>query len=107
MRVRSSLHKVCKDCKIVKRGRNVYVICSANSRHKQRQGFATLASSAAAVPVGSTAAMAALPVATAALSAVTMRSLALGNTGGIITSLGLPVWASRPAVSSAEDDEGL
>lgn len=43
MKIRGSLRKICVDCKIVKRGRKNYVICSANARHKQRQGFSTLA----------------------------------------------------------------
>ena len=38
MKVRSSIKRICEKCKIVRRrGRN-YVICSANPRHKQRQG---------------------------------------------------------------------
>jgi ribosomal protein L36 len=43
MKVRSSLRKICEQCKTVKRGRKNFVICKANPRHKQRQGFATLA----------------------------------------------------------------
>lgn len=38
MKVQASIKKRCKDCKIVKRGKKVYVICSSNPRHKQRQG---------------------------------------------------------------------
>ncbi|MCX6705494.1 MAG: 50S ribosomal protein L36 [Candidatus Woesebacteria bacterium] len=37
MQVISSLQKRCKDCKFVKRGGVMYVICK-NSKHKQRQG---------------------------------------------------------------------
>ena len=37
MKVRSSVKKICKDCKIVRRKGRVYVICK-NPKHKQRQG---------------------------------------------------------------------
>ncbi|MBZ9571833.1 50S ribosomal protein L36 [Patescibacteria group bacterium] len=37
MKVRPSVKKICKKCKIVRRKRRVYVICS-NPKHKQRQG---------------------------------------------------------------------
>ncbi len=37
MKVRPSVKKICKNCKIVRRKRVVYVIC-AETRHKQRQG---------------------------------------------------------------------
>ena len=37
MKVRASVKKICKNCKIVRRRRVVYVIC-AEARHKQRQG---------------------------------------------------------------------
>lgn len=53
MKVRSSLKKMCEKCKVVKRGRKVMVVCSSNPRHKQRQGFSTLAAAAStySVPV--------------------------------------------------------
>jgi large subunit ribosomal protein L36 len=38
MKVRSSVKKLCKDCKIIKRHGVIRVICSSNPRHKQRQG---------------------------------------------------------------------
>jgi large subunit ribosomal protein L36 len=38
MKVRASVKRVCEQCKIVRRKGRVYVICSANPRHKQRQG---------------------------------------------------------------------
>ncbi len=38
MRVRASVKKVCRDCKIVKRKGVVRVICTTEPRHKQRQG---------------------------------------------------------------------
>jgi large subunit ribosomal protein L36 len=37
MKVRPSVKKICKNCKIVRRRGVVYVICS-DKRHKQRQG---------------------------------------------------------------------
>ncbi|HCM36863.1 MAG TPA: 50S ribosomal protein L36 [Candidatus Wildermuthbacteria bacterium] len=38
MRVQSAIKKICKDCKIVKRDRKLYVTCKKNPKHKQRQG---------------------------------------------------------------------
>ena len=38
MKVRSSVKKICKDCKVIKRKGVLRVICKANPRHKQRQG---------------------------------------------------------------------
>jgi large subunit ribosomal protein L36 len=37
MKVRASVKKMCKNCKIVRRRGVIYVICS-DARHKQRQG---------------------------------------------------------------------
>lgn len=37
MKVRSSVKKICKDCKIIKRNSVIRVICK-EPRHKQRQG---------------------------------------------------------------------
>ncbi|MDD5606343.1 MAG: 50S ribosomal protein L36 [Candidatus Pacebacteria bacterium] len=37
MKVRSSVKKICKDCKIVRRKGRIYVVCS-NPKHKQKQG---------------------------------------------------------------------
>ncbi len=37
MKVRASVKKMCRNCKIVKRGGVVRVIC-VDPRHKQRQG---------------------------------------------------------------------
>jgi large subunit ribosomal protein L36 len=37
MKVRSSVKRICENCKIVRRHGRLYVICS-NPRHKQRQG---------------------------------------------------------------------
>ncbi len=38
MKVRASVKRICEKCKIVRRNGRVRVICSANPRHKQRQG---------------------------------------------------------------------
>jgi large subunit ribosomal protein L36 len=38
MKVRSSVKRICENCKIVRRGRKLFVICSSNPKHKQRQG---------------------------------------------------------------------
>jgi len=38
MKVRTSVKKMCKDCRIVRRERVVRVICERNPKHKQRQG---------------------------------------------------------------------
>ncbi len=37
MKVRASVKKICEKCKVVKRKRRIFVICS-NPKHKQRQG---------------------------------------------------------------------
>jgi len=38
MKVRASVKKICRNCKIVKRKGVVRVICVSDPRHKQRQG---------------------------------------------------------------------
>jgi large subunit ribosomal protein L36 len=38
MKVRSSVKKMCKYCRIIKREGIVRVICPNNKKHKQRQG---------------------------------------------------------------------
>ncbi|WP_460881201.1 50S ribosomal protein L36 [Pontibacter rugosus] len=37
MKVRASVKKLCRNCKIVKRDGVIRVICSAEPKHKQRQ----------------------------------------------------------------------
>ncbi|MFQ5680703.1 MAG: 50S ribosomal protein L36 [Candidatus Omnitrophota bacterium] len=37
MKVKSSVKRICINCKVIKRQKKVYVICS-NPKHKQRQG---------------------------------------------------------------------
>lgn len=38
MKVRASVKKICRNCKIVRRRGVVRVICPKEARHKQRQG---------------------------------------------------------------------
>jgi len=38
MKVLASVKKICRNCKIVRRHGVVRVICTADARHKQRQG---------------------------------------------------------------------
>jgi large subunit ribosomal protein L36 len=38
MKVRSSVKKMCKDCRVVRRKGIVRVLCKAFPTHKQRQG---------------------------------------------------------------------
>ena len=42
MKVRSSVKKMCKGCKVVKYNQKVYIKCKENPRHKQRQLFSTV-----------------------------------------------------------------
>ncbi|MBI2446523.1 MAG: 50S ribosomal protein L36 [Parcubacteria group bacterium] len=37
MKVRASVKKICAKCKIIRRQRRLYIVCS-NPKHKQRQG---------------------------------------------------------------------
>ncbi|KAA0050174.1 hypothetical protein IC582_003936 [Cucumis melo] len=43
MKVRSSVKKMCEFCRTVKRKGRVYIYCSSNPKHKQRQGLSTFA----------------------------------------------------------------
>eukprot|EP01016_Furgasonia_blochmanni_P014323 TRINITY_DN1747_c0_g3_i2.p1 TRINITY_DN1747_c0_g3~~TRINITY_DN1747_c0_g3_i2.p1 ORF type:complete len:124 (-),score=13.45 TRINITY_DN1747_c0_g3_i2:329-700(-) len=43
MKVGSSVKKMCEHCFMVRKKRKLYVKCKANPRHKQRQGFSSLA----------------------------------------------------------------
>lgn len=38
MKVRSSVKRICENCKLVRRKGVLRVICKANPKHKQRQG---------------------------------------------------------------------
>lgn len=42
MKVRSSVKKMCKGCKVTKYNQKVYIRCKENPRHKQRQLFSTM-----------------------------------------------------------------
>lgn len=41
MKVRSSVKRMCKGCKVTKYNQKVYIRCKENPRHKQRQLFST------------------------------------------------------------------
>ncbi|BDA42178.1 probable 50S ribosomal protein L36 at N-terminal half [Coccomyxa sp. Obi] len=43
MRVRSAIKRLCDACRVVKRRGRLFVVCKANPKHKQRQGYHTLA----------------------------------------------------------------
>nr|CCI55414.1 PH01B015M02.15 [Phyllostachys edulis] len=47
MKVRASVKRLCGFCKVVKRRGIVFIHCTANPKHKQRQGFSTIAEVAA------------------------------------------------------------
>jgi large subunit ribosomal protein L36 len=38
MKVRASVKRICKDCKIIRRRGVLRVICPKEAKHKQRQG---------------------------------------------------------------------
>ncbi|MGI9345977.1 MAG: 50S ribosomal protein L36 [Gammaproteobacteria bacterium] len=38
MKVRASVKKICRNCKVVRRKGVVHVICKSSPRHRQRQG---------------------------------------------------------------------
>jgi len=38
MKVQPSVKTICDKCKVIRRHGRVYVICTANPTHKQRQG---------------------------------------------------------------------
>jgi large subunit ribosomal protein L36 len=38
MKVLTSVKRLCRNCKVVRRNGVVRVICSSDARHKQRQG---------------------------------------------------------------------
>ncbi|GJN22901.1 hypothetical protein PR202_gb10509 [Eleusine coracana subsp. coracana] len=47
MKVRASVKRLCSFCKVVKRRGIVFIHCKANAKHKQRQGYSTIAEAAA------------------------------------------------------------
>lgn len=76
MKVRSSVKRLCKDCKVVKRGKKVMIICKANPKHKQRQGMHTMASAlVTAGPAPSVPVCVAIPAPAAAPARVTALEL--------------------------------
>ena len=85
MKVRSSVKVLCKDCKVVKRGKKVMIICKSNPKHKQRQGlhtlcFATQPLTAAASAVPAVPALIPIPSAAPARAS----ALALFNSLGMV-----------------------
>ncbi|XP_039050959.1 uncharacterized protein LOC120192205 [Hibiscus syriacus] len=50
MKVRASVKKMCEFCRTVKRRGRVYVLCTSNPKHKQRQGISTFASEGTVPP---------------------------------------------------------
>lgn len=38
MKVRTSVKRICENCKVIRRKGVLRVICSSDPRHKQRQG---------------------------------------------------------------------
>ncbi|WP_419812543.1 50S ribosomal protein L36 [Bacterioplanoides sp.] len=38
MKVRASVKKICRECKVIRRNGSVRVICPVDPKHKQRQG---------------------------------------------------------------------
>ncbi|KAL5697985.1 hypothetical protein ACHQM5_029076 [Ranunculus cassubicifolius] len=55
MKVRSSVKKMCEFCRTVKRRGRVYILCTANPKHKQRQGMSTFAYEGPLPPMSSEA----------------------------------------------------
>jgi ribosomal protein L36 len=47
MKVHAAVKRLCRFCKVVKRRGIVFAKCTANAKHKQRQGFSTIAEAAA------------------------------------------------------------
>lgn len=43
MKVRSSIKAMCQHCYVVRRGKTRYVCCKVTPKHKQRQGYHTMA----------------------------------------------------------------
>nr|YP_001876610.1 ribosomal protein L36 [Welwitschia mirabilis]B2Y1Z3.1 RecName: Full=Large ribosomal subunit protein bL36c; AltName: Full=50S ribosomal protein L36, chloroplastic [Welwitschia mirabilis]ABY26823.1 ribosomal protein L36 [Welwitschia mirabilis]AMA21076.1 ribosomal protein L36 [Welwitschia mirabilis]BAH11195.1 ribosomal protein L36 [Welwitschia mirabilis] len=37
MKLRASVRKICSKCRLIRRGKRLYVFC-VNARHKQKQG---------------------------------------------------------------------
>lgn len=101
MKVRQSVKRMCKFCKIVKRKGVVKVVCKDNPKHKQRQkGFHTLASAGAAeghwhVGGGSCSACAA-----AEEGALAAAAQALLQQQAVRTGAGAPAGLWSPALAA-------
>lgn len=50
--MKTSVKRLCRACRVVKRKGRVYVVCSENPKHKQRQGLHALASPPEALTSG-------------------------------------------------------
>mmetsp|Transcript_3578 Transcript_3578/g.8112 ORF Transcript_3578/g.8112 Transcript_3578/m.8112 type:complete len:108 (-) Transcript_3578:889-1212(-) len=50
MKVKSAVKKICEHCRVVRRGKRIYVTCKKNPRHKQRQGYHRLAQPVEGLP---------------------------------------------------------
>ena len=50
MKLKSAVKRLCEHCYMVRRKGRLYVRCKKHPRHKQRQGFATLAAGPAPTP---------------------------------------------------------
>ncbi|XP_024397286.1 uncharacterized protein [Physcomitrium patens] len=51
MKVRAAVRRLCEYCKVVKRRNRVFVLCTVNPKHKQRQGFCDAAYDAELPPL--------------------------------------------------------
>lgn len=88
MKVRQSVKKLCKACRIVKRKGVVRVVCKENPKHKQRQkGFHTIAGEHAVGGGGAGCSACAAAEAGPALSALWQgqRNIGVGRLGGLWT----------------------
>ena len=47
MKVRTAVRRLCAGCFVVRRRGKIFIVCKLDARHKQRQGFHTLALEAA------------------------------------------------------------
>ncbi|KAJ1420386.1 ribosomal protein L36-domain-containing protein [Ochromonadaceae sp. CCMP2298] len=98
MKVRSSIKAMCKHCYVVRRGKTRFVYCKMHAKHKQRQGFHTMAHQAGVCMCDWAAEMprlfsTSLSVSSAAVSLPSLASLSL--TTPFVATLAAPV-APRP-----------
>ncbi|KAL8226703.1 hypothetical protein R6Q57_016535 [Mikania cordata] len=81
MKVRSSVKKMCEFCRTVKRRGRVFVLCSANPKHKQRQGLSTISCPEASL----TSRVLEMQIARSSYQATDARSYGIG--GGLASLL--------------------